>query len=77
MKCINCNGNHTAASEDGPRYQKEIQVLKIKNEKKLTYAEAAKQYNERTSGPTVNANAIQFEMKRCGVLWRFTTTQVL
>ena len=60
MKCVNCNGNHTAASKDCPRHQKEMQMLKIKNEKKLTYAEAVKQYNERTSGPTFIANAIQF-----------------
>ena len=60
MKCVNCNGNHTAASKSYARYQEEIQVLKIKNEKKITYLEAAKQYSERTSGPTDNANAIQF-----------------
>ena len=43
-KCVNCNGNHSAASKECPKYQKEVQVLKIQTDKKLTYAEAAKQY---------------------------------
>ena len=28
-KCVNCNGNHSASSKECPRYQKEVQVLKV------------------------------------------------
>ena len=46
---MNCNGNRSAASKECPRYQKEVQVLKIQTDIKLTYAEAAKQYKARGS----------------------------
>ena len=52
-KCVNCNGNHSAASKECPRYQKEVQVLKIQTDEKLTYAEAAKQYKARGSGDSI------------------------
>ena len=52
-KCVNCNGNHSAASKECPRYQNEVQVLKILTHKKLTYAEAAKQYRARGSGDSI------------------------
>ena len=49
VKCVNCNGNHTASSKECPRYQREVQVLKIKSDKNLTYAEAAQQYSTRAT----------------------------
>ena len=52
-KCVNCNGNHSAASKECPRYQKEVQVLKIQTDKKLAYAEAAKQCKARGSGDSI------------------------
>ena len=43
LRCVNCNGNHSATSKECPRYINEAQVLKVKVEKKITYAEACKQ----------------------------------
>jgi len=40
VKCLNCNGNHSAAWSQCPKYQEVRDTLKISVQKNLTYAEA-------------------------------------
>jgi len=40
--CPNCRGNHSANDRSCPRYKCEEEVLKIKSENNITYAEAVK-----------------------------------
>jgi len=41
-RCINCNGNHSAAHKGCPDYIKTHNILKIRAVKKVSYAEAVK-----------------------------------
>ena len=38
--CSNCNGDHPSSSQDCPRYQTEVKILRIKTENRLTYSAA-------------------------------------
>ena len=72
LRCVNRNGNHSATSKECPRYIKEAQVLKVKVEKKLTYAEACKQCanissnNGTSAGYPTWQDAKQFPALLCG-----------
>ena len=39
-KCVNCNGNHCSSSKECPVYKKEVEIIKIKVEKGISYPEA-------------------------------------
>ena len=42
MKCVNCGGSHSAASKECPKFIELQNVMKIKTEGKMTFAEAVK-----------------------------------
>ncbi|KAG7196383.1 hypothetical protein KM043_018835, partial [Ampulex compressa] len=44
--CIHCQGRHSAASRNCPRYKEEADIQKIKVEKKLNYFEAKREYQK-------------------------------
>ena len=42
IKCVNCGGSHSAASKECPKFVELQNVMKIKTEGKMTFAEAVK-----------------------------------
>ena len=41
--CVACGGDHAATDPDCPKWKEEKEVMKIRNEKKISYSEAVKQ----------------------------------
>lgn len=54
-KCCNCGGAHSAAYWGCEVMKREVEIQKMRTEKKLSYAEAAKQMKGQTLGQNVQA----------------------
>ena len=60
-KCVNCKGDHCSSSKDCPVYKKEVEIIKIKVEKGVSYPEAKAIYLsniERTTGVNTYAAVV-------------------
>ena len=57
-KCVNCSGDHPANSKEGPQWEKEKKILKIKCEQNISFPEARKQYEHFYQART-NASAVK------------------
>lgn len=55
-KCINCSGPHSAAYQGCPKYKEQKLILKVKGDKNISYAEAAKKIKAQ---PSLNATKTQ------------------
>ena len=53
-KCPNCGGGHSANDKICPRYKRETEILKLKTEAKLSYADACKAHRIARSPPVPN-----------------------
>ena len=42
MKCVNCNGEHTAYSNNCPRWITEEEIQRVRTEQKISFPEARK-----------------------------------
>ena len=47
IKCVNCNGKHISTDKRCPRYQLAVEVNNESKTKKISYAEAAKNVNDK------------------------------
>ena len=54
LKCPNCGGGHSANDKISPRYKQETEILKLKTEAKLSYADACKAHRIARSPPVPN-----------------------
>jgi len=54
LKCPNCGGGHSANDKISPRYKRETEILKLKIEAKLSYADACKAHRIARSPPVPN-----------------------
>ena len=53
-KCPNCGGDHSANDKICPRYKRETEILQLKIEVKLSYADACKAHRIARSPPVPN-----------------------
>ena len=53
-KCPNCIGSHSANNKICPRYKRETEIVKLKTEEKLSYADACKAHRIARSPPVPN-----------------------
>ena len=51
-KCANCGGPHSAAYKGCPKYAERKEILKVKTEKKISFADAVKQVQNKTTAKT-------------------------
>jgi len=54
LKCPNCGGGHSANDKICPRYKRETEILQLKTEAKLSYADACKVHRIARSPPVPN-----------------------
>jgi len=59
-KCPNCGGRHSANDKICPRYKRETEILKLKTEAKMSYADACKAQNCQKSPRSEYGFAIRF-----------------
>lgn len=52
--CVNCKGNHKTASKECAFYKEAVTVVKVKVEKKITYAEAARLVKNKSTRQGIN-----------------------
>lgn len=53
LKCCNCGGSHMASSRECHQFMKAKQVQEIRDQKKMSYAEAVKKVERETSAQSV------------------------
>jgi len=69
-KCPNCGGGHSAIDKVCPRYKRETEILKLKKEAKLSYADVCKGHRIARSPPVsnmVSQSAFPPLLKKTGV----------
>ena len=63
-KCYNCSGNHVSFSKQCPKWQLEKQVLTIKHSQNITFQEARKTAQTKTSSTCTYASIIKSTQSR-------------
>lgn len=64
-KCINCKEGHSAFDKRCPIYRREVEIIKIKTDRNISFVEAKREYNVRHANkPTYSEVAKRLELAR-------------